>query len=591
MQKKPFKYDVEVWYDKPNGRERIEYMGGVDTYLWRYDLDMAYEINPQKDKLVCQEYSPGDGPTLTSFAKLVEPFEGHTGEEMRYASLPLPGFNFRKNRAALKEKHAALLGEMQLGDDDEDELTNVLPDVSSWTYNGTATLNHVTAHLWTLEECMGQKVNHYKFYAKADGTPVRLELLGYNFVFGSHYDMYVFDYESYQPGAVPVDVFEAPTHCKKLPGPPLSRASASGFPTGLVRTAMSLGSLSPRPARHSGLSPDFDAHVIRHGRRFSSRLEYLLRSKVYRENHEVVRSTNADSEAPYMLELNRFSDWTEFEFRAFMLPKSLGGRETSAKTGGFLQEGANLPVYEGPKPTEGVRAALPASIDWRGTGAVAPVKDQACCGSCWAFGMTSAIESAFFMQTGKGVSLSEQQAVDCAWDTNNGGCDGGEQDSALFYFLKMSTAGGVMLEDDYPYVGQDAYCVERKTANNVRVKGYGYVRPWSVDALKSALYFKGPVTISIDANPVGLRFYSSGIYKSKECGNTLEDLDHAVTAVGYGTTDAGETFWIVKNSWSTYFGADGYILISAEDNMCGVMTQPVYAEVFVPESTAESRST
>lgn len=61
----------------------------------------------------------------------------------------------------------------------------------------------------------------------------------------------------------------------------------------------------------------------------------------------------------------------------------------------------------------------------------------------------------------------------------------------------------------------------------------------------------------------------------------MNDLDHAVGAVGYGTTASGETYWIVKNTWSTYFGDNGYILVSATDNTCGVMTQPLYSEIML----------
>lgn len=58
-------------------------------------------------------------------------------------------------------------------------------------------------------------------------------------------------------------------------------------------------------------------------------------------------------------------------------------------------------------------------------------------------------------------------------------------------------------------------------------------------------------------------------------GNKEDDLDHAVLVVGYGIMN-GEQYWLVKNSWSNLWANDGYILMSARDNNCGVLTAPTY---------------
>ncbi len=72
-----------------------------------------------------------------------------------------------------------------------------------------------------------------------------------------------------------------------------------------------------------------------------------------------------------------------------------------------------------------------------------------------------------------------------------------------------------------------------------------------------------------------LWYYLIGYFYDWFLGNTPDDLDHAVLAVGYGTLN-GEHYWLVKNSWSTYWGNDGYVLMSRKNNNCGVATAATY---------------
>lgn len=103
-------------------------------------------------------------------------------------------------------------------------------------------------------------------------------------------------------------------------------------------------------------------------------------------------------------------------------------------------------------------STLPTAIDWRAKSAVAEVKNQAQCGSCWAFSATGAIEGINAIVTGKLVSLSEQELVDC--DTlEDKGCSGGLMDNAFQFVLDN---GGIDTEEDYPYTAMDGECQSNK---------------------------------------------------------------------------------------------------------------------------------
>ena len=74
-------------------------------------------------------------------------------------------------------------------------------------------------------------------------------------------------------------------------------------------------------------------------------------------------------------------------------------------------------------------------------------------------------------------------------------------------------------------------------------------------------------------------FARLGVYVEEDCRNGDYDLDHAVLAVGYGTESEGDYF-LVKNSWGTGWGLDGYIKMARNmDNQCGVATECVYPTV------------
>ncbi|NWX79390.1 CYSP2 proteinase, partial [Alca torda] len=216
---------------------------------------------------------------------------------------------------------------------------------------------------------------------------------------------------------------------------------------------------------------------------------------------------------------------------------------------------------------------LPESLDWRMYGAVTPVKDQAVCGSCWSFATTGAMEGALFLKTGVLTPLSQQVLIDCSWGFGNYACDGGEEWRAYEWIKKH---GGIASTESYgSYKGQNGLCHYNQSEMLAKITGYVNVTSGNITAVKAAIYKHGPVAVSIDASHKTFSFYSNGVYYEPKCGNKPGELDHAVLAVGYGVLQ-GETYWLIKNSWSTYWGNDGYILMAMKDNNCGVATEATY---------------
>lgn len=283
--------------------------------------------------------------------------------------------------------------------------------------------------------------------------------------------------------------------------------------------------------------------------------EEQYRKNVFIQSYDTVVKHNKNSQNTYKLGLNDFADLDEDEFMA--------------KFTGY--KAPQKPKKKNYKPIE--VESLSANVDWRDHKAVTPVKDQRACGSCWAFSATGALEGASSIFHNKQYSFSEQQLVDCSdGDYGNKGCKGGNMDNAFEYVIEQ----GIMLEEDYKYIGRrdsEHKCFWDHKKVKDTIKDFYDIPETNQDLVKALS--QQPVSVGINALPIKL--YRSGVYS--DWVNCPGHLNHGVLVVGYGQTDDGQKYWIVKNSWGSLWGDDGYFKLERKDTgegICGILEMASY---------------
>ncbi|KAH1144183.1 hypothetical protein AAZX31_12G196700 [Glycine max] len=247
------------------------------------------------------------------------------------------------------------------------------------------------------------------------------------------------------------------------------------------------------PAKHNDNSSDsevmrmrYESWLKKYGQKYRNKDEWEFRFEIYRANVQFIEVYNSQNYS-YKLMDNKFVDLTNEEFRRMYLvyqPRS------HLQTRFMYQKHGDLPKR----------------IDWRTRG------------SCWSFSAVATVEDINKIKTGKLVSLSEQQLIDCDNRNGNEGCNGGHMETFTF--------------------------ITKLRNHAVAICGYENLPAHNENMLKAAVAHQ-PASVATDAGGYAFQLYSKGTF-SGSCG---KDLNHRMTIVGYGEEN-GEKYWLVKNSWA-----------------------------------------
>ncbi|CAK1549630.1 unnamed protein product [Leptosia nina] len=275
----------------------------------------------------------------------------------------------------------------------------------------------------------------------------------------------------------------------------------------------------------------FDQFLIKYNKKYEDRITATKRFETFKENLKKINEWNKEGDTT-IHGVNEFTDMTFDEFSKCYL--GFNGKLVSK----------DAVKYE----PSGIEA--PASMDWRSYGYVTEVKSQQSCGSCFAFSAIGNIEGQYAKAHGaRAFSLSNQQAFDCSSAAN---CETGGLPHEVFQAL--TTQGGSMREQDYPYEAVKGQCRTDRSKIAVKVTGGQQLGVAGEDGLKDAVASYGPLSIAICADAELQTLRGGQVYKPKQPCNTA---NHAVLLVGYGN-EGGADFWLIKNSWGYSFGDQGY---------------------------------
>ncbi|KAG6520301.1 cathepsin B-like protease 3 [Zingiber officinale] len=295
-----------------------------------------------------------------------------------------------------------------------------------------------------------------------------------------------------------------------------------------------------------------------------------LRSESKIIQDSIIEKINANPEAGWKASINpRLENYTVEQFKHILGVKPMPSNEVMV-----------LPTKTYPKSLN-----LPKEFDarkaWPQCSTIGKILDQGHCGSCWAFGAVESLSDRFCIHFGINISLSVNDLLSCCGFLCGYGCDGGYTLRAWKYFVRH----GVVTDKCDPYF-DDIGCAhpgceplyptpkcQRKCKvddliwrENKRFGVDAYRVNSNPEDIMAEIYTNGPVEVDFTVYE-DFAHYQSGVYKHLT-GYSMGG--HAVKLIGWGTSEEGEDYWLIANSWNTEWGEDGYFKITRGRNECGI---------------------
>jgi len=280
--------------------------------------------------------------------------------------------------------------------------------------------------------------------------------------------------------------------------------------------------------------------------------EAKLRFKIFKENLAKIKEHNAKEES-FKVGLNQFSDMTNAEFK-----EKFATHRASTSVEKFLntwQETKFLPVTDDDDDDLTKRNLSNNPINYQAH-FNAP-RNQLNCGGCWAFSITGIVEAAKSMKSGTlNPYLSVQQLLDC--NSSNYGCNGGDLITGINYALST----GIENDSVYSYLGYSGNtCTFNKSKALSTITGYQYCSNLTTNykcstSVVYSLLSKGPLSVVTNGGSWAFQNYAGGIFTA-----ACTAIDHAVVVAGYGVSGTTQ-YWLVRNSWGSSWGEQGYIRIA-----------------------------